>query len=101
MPEVAGERHLVQWGHYLYLHMFAYTVPSGHMDGGDATMAQWTVPFQALLEIASCWTALQEQLAPKLESGRGPVEIIVVDGAEHPRKTKYGRELSGRCRTRT
>jgi uncharacterized protein (TIGR03435 family) len=35
-------------------------------------------------ETPSLLTALQDQLGLKLESGRGPVEVIIIDGAQLP-----------------
>ena len=42
------------------------------------------VPVAPLDDAASVFTALQEQLGLKLESTRGPVELMVIDSAEQP-----------------
>jgi uncharacterized protein (TIGR03435 family) len=42
------------------------------------------VPAAPLDDAASVFTALQEQLGLKLESTRGPVELMVIDSAERP-----------------
>jgi len=48
----------------------------------DATLRLADVP--ATADRPSLYTALQEQLGLKLESAKGPVEVLVIDGAEKP-----------------
>jgi uncharacterized protein (TIGR03435 family) len=55
---------------------FAPPPPTGPADGG--------VPTAPLDDAASVFTALQEQLGLKLESTRGPVELMIIDSAERP-----------------
>jgi uncharacterized protein (TIGR03435 family) len=40
----------------------------------------------ALDSTASVFTVLQEQLGPRVEEGRGPVEVLVIDGVQRPRE---------------
>jgi uncharacterized protein (TIGR03435 family) len=56
---------------------FAAPPTTGPADAGGA-------PAAPLDEAASVFTALQEQLGLKLESTRGPVEVMVIDSADRP-----------------
>jgi uncharacterized protein (TIGR03435 family) len=49
-----------------------YTMPGASTDSGSTQRAP------------ELFTALQEQLGLKLEATRGPVEVLVIDSAEHP-----------------
>jgi uncharacterized protein (TIGR03435 family) len=55
---------------------FAPPPTTGSVDAG--------IPVAPLDDAASVFTALQEQLGLKLESTRGPVELMVIDSAERP-----------------
>jgi len=53
------------------------------IDGDFALKFEW-VPRDASPDGPSIFTVLEEQLGLKLESRKGPVEILVVDHAERP-----------------
>ena len=55
---------------------FAPPPTTGSIDAG--------IPVAPLDDAASIFTALQEQLGLRLESTRGPVELMVIDSAERP-----------------
>jgi uncharacterized protein (TIGR03435 family) len=63
-------------GEYDFDLQFAAQPTTGPADSG--------IPVAPLDEAASVFTALQEQLGLKLESTRGPVELMVIDSAERP-----------------
>jgi uncharacterized protein (TIGR03435 family) len=51
---------------------------------GGANQAMPAVPFDPSSFVPAISTALQEQLGLKLEPGKGPVEILVIDHVERP-----------------
>jgi uncharacterized protein (TIGR03435 family) len=55
---------------------FSAPPPTGPVETGG--------PAAPLDDVASIFTALQEQLGLKLESTRGPVELMIIDSAERP-----------------
>lgn len=63
-------------GEYDFDLQFAPPPTTGQTDTG--------IPVAPLDDAASVFTALQEQLGLKLESTRGPVELMVIDSAERP-----------------
>jgi uncharacterized protein (TIGR03435 family) len=54
------------------------------LPGGYDLTLEWAPDPNAETTVPSLFTALQEQLGLKLESTRGPVEIIVIDNIERP-----------------
>jgi uncharacterized protein (TIGR03435 family) len=60
-------------------------MPEGRIGGGPAGPLPPGVELPAIDPNApSLFTALQEQLGLKLEAGRGPVEVLVIDSAQQP-----------------
>src|SRR5262249_16784356 len=55
-----------------------FGLPPGALPGANP------LPPPADPEAANLFTAVQEQLGLKLESGRGPVEVLVIDRIEKP-----------------
>ena len=45
---------------------------------------EWSTDETGVSTLPSLFTALQERLGLRLESGKGPVEILVVDSVEKP-----------------
>ena len=55
--------------------------------GLDATydfQLDWAVEPSAAPDLPSLFTAIQEQLGLKLESGRGPVDVVAIDRIDRP-----------------
>jgi uncharacterized protein (TIGR03435 family) len=52
----------------------------------DADMAQPAPPGQLAADVLgpSLFTAIQEQSGLRLQAGKGPVEVIVIEAAEKP-----------------
>jgi len=59
--------------------LIPFGLPPGALPGGPPAPTPLADP-----DAADLFTALQEQLGLKLESGRGPVEVVVIDGLEKP-----------------
>ncbi|HVW12110.1 MAG TPA: TIGR03435 family protein [Bryobacteraceae bacterium] len=54
------------------------------LSGSYDVSVDWAPEASTDTDEASIFTALQDQLGLKLESGKAPVEIIVIDGLERP-----------------
>ena len=54
------------------------------MRGSYDVQLSWTPDQSSSTTGASIFTAVQEQLGLRLESARGPVDVLVIDGIEHP-----------------
>jgi len=66
-------------GEYDFDLQFSAPPTTGQTDSGVPG-----IPVAPLDDAASIFTALQEQLGLKLESTRGPVELMVIDSADRP-----------------
>lgn len=51
--------------------------------GWEMSLAEWS-PDQSAPDKPSIFTAVQEQLGLKLESTRGPVDVLVIDAVARP-----------------
>ena len=54
------------------------------LKGGFDFKLEWSPDQTSDSTVPSIFTALQEQLGLRLESGKGPVEILVIDSIEKP-----------------
>jgi len=60
--------------------------PTGNSAAQIRSTQTAEIPLASDSDIPSLFTALKEQLGLRLESGKGPVEILVIDRAERPSK---------------
>ena len=61
------------------------------LDGKYDFALKWSPDPTASTDQPGIFTALQEQMGLKLESSKGPVEVVVIDSVETPRQNSPGR----------
>jgi uncharacterized protein (TIGR03435 family) len=54
------------------------------LEGGQVFELRWSADGAGQADVPSLFTALQEQLGLKLESSKGPVEVLVIDSVSRP-----------------
>ena len=79
----AKEEPMGRWAHALSTHVGRTVIDKTGLKGNFNFKITFA-PDLSDNEGPSIFTALEEQLGLKLEAGRGSVEVVVIDGVEHP-----------------
>jgi uncharacterized protein (TIGR03435 family) len=70
----------------LWLQLGRVVVDRTGLQGSYDVALEYAPDLSTPSDLPSIFTAVQEQLGLKLESARGPVEVLVIDHVEHPRE---------------